>query len=227
MRTIKQSTFEWEPKIRIDELTINQSKLNDLKAIQRKVEWARDIRARKHKEWSILAEELKLLGSVWMKVQRKQEIGRILTCSTDTYGGGLGISINWIDRDENGIILTTPNKNLPLLIGSLTPEGEKILEKRLRGEIKEVPHRPDLINRYQTIEAHLMRAGRFIGVCRQIIITYIYNKYGDTMYGNKYSDTTVKLTISGKEYIYIHKNGTSYNRNNLITPEDSIIKETI
>jgi hypothetical protein len=217
----------WSQCFKIDGVNIKMSKLKDLRAIQNKKDWAREIRNRWYQKWNILLEDLKPFGTVWMRHKEIGCIGRLLTCSKSSISEEWGISTDWIKDDEAGMILTTPNKELPLLIGSLSPTGEETLYKRLQGEIKEAPERPDLIKRYSSISYHLQRVGRFIGSCHQIIISYIYNKYGDTLYKNKFSDTLVKLTINGREYIYIHKNGTSYDRHNLITPEDPTITEII
>jgi hypothetical protein len=200
-----------------------KKKLYDLPAIQKKIDWVIGIQNQWYQKWKELVNEIKPFEAVWEKnLSEKNCLGRILNCSKNPYADtdSWGVSIDWIRDDENGLIRTTPNSKLPLLIGTLTPKGDSILEKRIRRDIPEIPERPDLIQRYLIIEKHLHRSGYFLRCCKQIIVAYLYDKYHDQMY-DRYHDFIFEITISGKEYIYVKKGSPD-----LFSP-DSIIKEIV
>lgn len=201
-------------------LRVWNTKLDDLHKIQAKIDWAVERRQRLHKEWDVILEELKSLGGRCWTPPREIEkaipmpemyIGRCLTDST------WGISFDWLHRRPIEIIQTTPDKELPLLIGvyEKNSEAEKFLDRRIRGEEKGIPRNDALWERYERYERMRDRTSRFLHCCYSLIVRHMKLKYDVSPDIARLRIPMVyHLELDGHDYIFVAEQGW-------IDPEDT------
>jgi len=119
--------------------------------------------------------------------------------------------------DKYWYYIALRDSEIPLHLNKVPEEYLHIINKRLKGEIKEIPFIQDLVDRKEKINHKLGRINLLIGMYRQILIDYLY----DNRPYNKYDTTKlIFMNIKGHDYLF----ETSGGKNIRILDEYSIEK---
>jgi len=97
------------------------------------------------------------------------------------------------------------DSELPVHINKATDNGRIIIEKRLKGELKEIPIMQDLVDQKEKLDHKYHRIHQLMGAYEEILINHLYN---NRTY-NKYDITDlILLSIEGYTYFFSATNGS-------------------
>jgi len=121
---------------------------------------------------------------------------------------GEGLGCNQVN-DPLEILQTTPRNQYPTLLGAFPfndDEGKALLEQALKGKIKALPLRQDLMDRYRKIDVRENHVRYVVGVYRSLMETYVLKKHQEVIYGRRYEPTSVVMKVNGREYRFTNLN---------------------
>jgi hypothetical protein len=116
-----------------------------------------------------------------------------------------GVSFMAISKDDlktQALIISDSKIPLVMFDPVWKEEALSILEGRLKGTIKQMPHRQDLVDRYNAFNIRDRHIYTALEMCRDLLFKYIRDKYSDKIY-SKIAPTKLFVIKNNGHVFYI------------------------
>lgn len=174
-------------------------KKRSLKLILDKIQEIQTIQLHHYKtKWKPWYAKAKKVGQFWGYEREKKTL---FTFDQDGYTHHA--------PDNKAEALCCPDNDLPLMIPDpYWKDCLDVIEGRLKGTLKAIPHRQDLINEYHHIDWKDTRRYRVLGAYKNLLYRLIQDRYGDQLYSRFTPAKLIILHHSNRNFYLIRSHGS-------------------